>query len=309
MSSIITITLNPAIDKSTSIAVLAPDKKMKCTVPVFEPGGGGVNVARAIKKLGGHATAIYLAGGYSGKFFKQLLDREQIESNVIEIEEHTRENLIVLDKSINKQYRFGMPGPSIRETEWKQLLSWLENTHEPAFIIASGSVPAGVPADIFARIAEIAQKKRSKFVLDTSGEALRQGVNKGVYLLKPNLGELSFLAGKEWLKSTEVEEVAIELINKGKCEVIVVSMGEAGAMLLTRDVTKKIVPPAMERKSTVGAGDSMLAGIVLRLSQGKSITEAARFGVASGTAATMNPGTELCRKEDAEMIYEKINLS
>ena len=303
MSSIITITLNPAIDKSTSINVMVPEKKMKCTAPLFEPGGGGVNVARAIKKLGGNATAIYLAGGYTGKFFTQLLDKEKIESEVIEIAQHTRENLIVLDNSSNLQYRFGMPGPVIAENEWKQLLNTIEKINDAHFIVASGSVPEGVPLDIFARIASIAKRKNAKFIADTSGEALQYAANEGVYLLKPNLGELSSLAGKEELNIEMVDKVAKAVIAKGQCEAMVVSMGAAGAMLVTKEDSQQITPPAVIRKSTVGAGDSMVAGIVLSLLKGKTLHEAVQYGVACGTAATMNWGTELCRQEDVEKIY------
>ena len=172
MPAIITITLNPAIDKSTTVPVLVPEKKMRCSPPVFEPGGGGINVARAIKKLGGNATAIYFAGGYTGRFFTELLSKEGVESLIIETAKHTRENLIVVDNAANLQYRFGMPGPVIEAQEWRQLLRSVEKINDASFIIASGSVPAGVPLDIFARIAVIAKKIKAKFILDTSGEAL-----------------------------------------------------------------------------------------------------------------------------------------
>lgn len=308
MSSIITITFNPAIDKSTTVPSLVPEKKMKCTTPVFEPGGGGINVARAIKKLGGNATAIYLAGGYTGHFFTQLLDRERIESVAVNTKMHTRENLIVVDQSSNMQYRFGMPGPTIEEHEWKAMLDTIEKMEDATYIVASGSVPAGVPLDIFGRIAAIAKKKNAKFIADTSGEALRFAVKEGVYLLKPNLGELSSLAGKEEININMIGSVANELISKGSCEVLVVSMGAAGAMLVTAEDSYHITAPAVKRKSTVGAGDSMVAGIVLSLANGKQVLDAVKYGVACGTAATQNPGTELCRKEDADHLFHLVHL-
>lgn len=308
MPSIITITFNPANDKSTTITSLFPERKMKCTPPVFEPGGGGINVARAIKKLGGRVTAIYLAGGYSGKFLTQLLESDEIPSIVIETRQHTRENMIVLDTSTNLQYRFGMPGPTIYENEWQQILTEIEKINDAEFIVASGSLPDGVPTNIFARIADIAKRKNAKFIVDTSGEALKDAVNEGVYLLKPNLGELSLLAGKEDLNGNEVIKVARDLINKGRCEIIVVSMGAAGAMLITKNETQQIIPPLVKRNSTVGAGDSMLAGIVLSLSRQKSLLEAVQYGVACGTAATLNSGTQLCKLEDVEKLFAEIIL-
>lgn len=306
MPKIITITLNPAIDKSTSVPVLVPEKKMKCTLPVFEPGGGGINVARAIKKLGGNATAMYLAGGYTGKFFTQLLDRENIDSIVIEMANHTRENLIVLNSTANLQYRFGMPGPLVEEVEWKKLLDTLEKINGIDFIVASGSLPPGVPVDIYARIASVAKRKGTKCVVDTSGEALQLAAEEGVYLLKPNLGELSSLVGSEEISTGMVDDVAATLIENGRSEVVLVSMGAAGAMLVTKQTVKQLSAPVVKRISTVGAGDSMVAGIIMGLSKGFSILESAKYGVASGTAATINPGTELCRLEDVERLYPLI---
>ena len=306
MSAIITVTFNPAIDKSTSVPVLIPEKKLNCALPVYEPGGGGINVARAIKKLGREATAVYLAGGYSGKTFTQLLTDELVDSIVTETRESTRENLIVLETASNQQYRFGMPGPTIRELEWQDCLKSIENTMEVGYIVASGSLPQGIPTDIFARIAFIARKKNARLIVDTSGEALKEAVAAGVYLIKPNLGELSMLLGKEELNIELVDDAAKEVIEKGNCEVVVVSMGPAGAMLVTKELVLQIMPPAVKRKSTVGAGDSMVAGIALSLTRNKSLTEAVQYGVACGTAATMNPGTELCRKEDAEHLYKLI---
>ena len=306
MPKIITITLNPAIDKSTSVPVLVPEKKMKCTLPVFEPGGGGINVARAIKKLGGNATALYLAGGYTGKFFTQLLDRENIDSIVIEMANHTRENLIVLNSTANLQYRFGMPGPLVEDVEWKKLLDTLEKINGIDFIVASGSLPPGVTDDIYARIASVAKRKGTKCVVDTSGEALQLAAEEGVYLLKPNLGELSSLVGSEEISTGMVDDVAATLIENGRSEVVLVSMGAAGAMLVTKQTVKQLSAPVVKRISTVGAGDSMVAGIIMGLSKGFSILESAKYGVASGTAATINPGTELCRLEDVERLYPLI---
>lgn len=309
MSKIVTITFSPCIDKSTSVPFVFPEKKLRCTVPKLEPGGGGINVARAIKKLGGEAIAIFPSGGYTGKFFNHLLEKENIPAVIIETNNETRENIIVLDESTNNQYRFGMPGTELSEYEWKQCLWAVEKINDIEFIIASGSLPPGVPLDIYARLAKIAKYNKSKFIVDTSGEALKQAVDEGVYLLKPSLRELCILVGKKELEYAEIQDVARGIIAKGKCEVIVVSMGEKGAMLVTKDIVEIISPPTVIRKSTVGAGDSMVGGIVFFLSKGKSLVEAVQYSVACGTAATMNPGTELCRKEDADRLFALIETN
>ena len=302
MGKIVTITFNPSIDKSTTIPHLLPEKKLRCTEPVFEPGGGGLNVSRAIKKIGGQSTAIYTAGGHTGKFLENLVAAEGVLSIAVPVEDYTRENLIVVDKSANQQYRFGMPGPELKEKEWQECLHILDREDAVEFIVASGSLPPGVPLDIYGRIAAIAHKKGAKLIVDTSGEALKHAVNEGVYLLKPNLGELSTLAGKEEIHAEAVDDVAREVIASGKCEVIVVSMGPSGAILVTRDEVYQAVPPATKQRSTVGAGDSMVAGLVHCLASGGGLQEALLMGVACGTAATMNPGTELCRKEDVDRL-------
>lgn len=306
MAKILTVTFNPVIDKSTTIPALIAEKKLRCSAPNFEPGGGGINVARAIRKLGGEATALYLAGGYSGVFLNELLKREGVATRPLEISRHTRENLIVLDCSTNQQYRFGMPGPEIEEAEWQACLQAIESEEGVEYIVASGSLPAGVPTDVYARIAAIARRKGARLVVDTSGEALQQAAREGVYLLKPNLSELSSLVGKEEIHAELVDDVAREIINKGECEIVLTSLGPMGAMLVTRDEVVTITPPVVKKRSTVGAGDSMVAGMVLSLSRGQPVAEAAKYGVASGTAATMNPGTELCRLEDVEKLYKLI---
>ena len=164
MSRIVTITFNPCIDKSTTIENLAPEKKLRCTLPKFEPGGGGLNVARAIKKLGGDALAIFPAGGYSGKFLQKLVQQEEIDHKVVEIRNHTRENLIVLDNSSGQQYRFGMPGPEIYQNEWKECLQLLEDEKDVSYIVASGSLAKGIPLNIYAQIATIAKQKNARLV-------------------------------------------------------------------------------------------------------------------------------------------------
>jgi 6-phosphofructokinase 2 len=303
MPSVVTITFSPCIDKSTTVPSLIPEKKLKCTVPCLEPGGGGINVARALIKLGGQATAIFPSGGYTGKYFNHLLETENVPSVIIESRHETRENIIVLDEFTNNQYRFGMPGTPLSKQEWMRCLHAVEEIRDTGFIVASGSLPPGVPLDIYARLARIAKNKNAKFIIDTSGKALKEAADEGVYLLKPNLGELSVLAGTGVIEPAAVKEIAQGIIAGGKAEVMVVSMGGMGALLVTRDLTQMISAPPVIKRSTVGAGDSMVAGILFYLSQGKSIQEAACYGVACGTAATMNPGTQLCSKKDADDIY------
>jgi 6-phosphofructokinase 2 len=306
MASIITITFSPSIDKSTSVKSLIPEKKLKCSYPKQEPGGGGINVARVISKLGGDVKAVFPSGGYTGIFFNHLLEKENVPFAIVETKNETRENFVIFDESTGKQYRFGMPSNSLLENEWKECLCIIEKLRNIDFIVASGSLPPGVPHDIYAQLAKIAKNNKAKFIVDTSGEALKQAVDEGVYLLKPNIEELGLLVGIENLTIADAKRTAKELILKKNCEIIVVSLGSEGAMLVTKSRTYIVKPPKVEVKSTVGAGDSMVAGIVFSLSNGKNLKESLQYGVACGTATTMNKGTELCKKEDVEKLFKLI---
>jgi 6-phosphofructokinase 2 len=302
MSLIITLTINPAVDKSSRVEHIVPEKKLGCEAPKYEPGGGGINVSRALKRLGTDSTAIFPAAGRTGLRLQDLLKQEGIAQRAVETRNETRENFSVVDISSNQQYRFGMPGPELYPVEAAQFLPLIRGMN-PQWLVMSGSLATGLADDFFAEIAHELRKQGTRIILDTSGEALKNTVDAGVYLLKPNLGELSQLVGAESLDMESVAHAARELIGKGKCEIVVVSMGAAGAYLVTKDLTEHVATPTVKKASTVGAGDSMVAGMVHQLAKGASLPEVVRMGVACGTAATMNPGTELFKPEDAERLF------
>jgi 6-phosphofructokinase 2 len=306
MSKIITLTFSPSIDKSTTVEAMLPEKKMRCKTVRSEPGGGGINVARVINRLGGDVTAIFPSGGYTGMFFNYLLDNEKVPFTSIASKNETKENFVVLDEKTNKEFRFGMPSNELFEAEWKKCLTEIENHKEIDFIIASGSLPPEIPLDIYAKLSEIAKSFQAKFIVDTSSEALKRTVDKGVYLIKPNLEELGTLLGIKDLKIEEVEAAAKELIEKKYSQIVVVSLGANGAMLITKDETHTIKPPKVTVKSTVGAGDSMVAGIVFGLSNNLSLNNCLQYGIACGTATTMNSGSALCEKKDVDKLLQLI---
>jgi 6-phosphofructokinase 2 len=306
MPSIVTVTFSPSIDKSFMVSEMVPDKKLRASDPILDPGGGGINVARAIKVLGGEATAVFPSGGYTGKQFNHLLKDEGVPVMIIESSNETRENIVVVDQSKNLQYRFGMPGTELKEEEWKGILYAIDAMADIKYLVCSGSLPPGVPKDIYAQLAVMAKRKGAKCIVDTTGRPLKIAIEAGLYLIKPNLGELSAFAGRDYLSVDDAKEIALGIVSSGHCEAVVVSMGADGAMLVTEDACEIFSSPKVEKKSTVGAGDSMVAGIVYSLSLNKNIQEAVRYGVACGTAATMNPGTELCRKEDIESLMAKV---
>ncbi|HWV64587.1 1-phosphofructokinase family hexose kinase, partial [Chitinophaga sp.] len=254
----------------------------------------------------GEADALYLGGGHSGKFFESLLRAEGVPGTLVPIAGHTRENLIITDSSSGAQYRLNMPGPAVDTYEWQHLLEIIRQTEGIDYLVASGSLSPGIPPDIFASFSAIAAIKGARFIVDTSGQALKEALREGAYLIKPNVRELASFVGASTLSTNEIADAAKKIISSHRSQVVVVSMGEAGAMLVTAGLSVKIPAPVVRRVSTVGAGDSMLAGIVYSLNAGKDILEAVRFGVACGTAATLSPGTALCKKADALVLFEEI---
>ncbi|SHF29915.1 6-phosphofructokinase 2 [Arenibacter palladensis] len=304
---IVTLTLNPVIDKSVSVAGISPNTKLRCTSPTYDAGGGGINVSRALKKLGKESLCMYLAGGPTGEHLHQILDKAGINQLVVPIKGWTRDNLAVTDTTTNLQYRFGVPGPQVAKEEWETLLIELEkNLEEGDYLVASGKLPPGMPDDFYVLVAEIAKSKKVRFILDTSGEALIKATKSKVFMLKPNLGELSTLCGVTSISAMELEPLAKKFLEEHDCEILVVSLGPKGALLATKDLIEHIPAPTVLQKSTIGAGDSMVAGMVVSLLKGKTYSEMVKYGVACGTAATMHEGTQLCNKDDAENLYKWI---
>ncbi|MCQ6958746.1 1-phosphofructokinase family hexose kinase [Mucilaginibacter aquariorum] len=303
MPEIITVTLNPALDVSTSVDTLLPSRKLKCADPVNEPGGGGINVARAIKNLGGKALALYLSGGDSGREIGRSLNRKMIDTLEVPIKGITRQNLVVADRATDKQYLFVMPGVRLNKAECRDCLQAIDQLNGFKFLVLSGSLPKGCPPDMIKKLALLARRKKAKFIVDSSGEVLQQAAQAGAFLIKPNLKELGFMTGRPGLDAGKAAAAAHDFLINSRCEAIVVSLGGQGALLVTKEYSLEVPAPAVEVLSTVGAGDSLLAGIVFKLLQNKSLAEAVKYGVACGTAATLQPGTQLCRKADADRLF------
>jgi 6-phosphofructokinase 2 len=275
---------------------------------VIEAGGGGINVSKAIRKLSGESLTIFPSGGINGTILENYLGKMEIQYKTIAINQETRENLTVMETGSNTQYRFVMPGASVSEKVAPRCFEIIRNLNPKAtIIVGSGSLPPGVPENFYADLAVLSRQLGAKFIVDTSGDPLKLAADAGVYMLKPNLSELSTLVGKEHLELNEVDDAAMEIIRKKNCEVMVVSLGPSGALLVTRAGYEHVPSPSVKKKSTVGAGDSMVAGMVWMLSAGKSLKEMVRFGVACGTAATMNAGTQLFRVDDVQKLYSWIN--
>ena len=306
MTEIVTLTINPALDVSTSVRKMMPFSKMRCAPAHRDPGGGGINVARVLKRLGIDATAIYPAGGATGQLLADLVEREGVRSIVIPALNDTREDLTIFDETTREQFRLVFPGAPLSDVEWQECLGSLARiAPPPVFVIASGSLPAGVPLDFFGRVAQ-ASKALSKVIVDTSGPFLKPALEAGAYLIKPNLREFQELAGIASTDDAALIEAGRRLFERYRIEIIAISMGPEGALLVTRDTALRANGFPIEPISVSGAGDSFLGAMIWSLANDSSLDRALRYGVAGGSAALLNPGTELCRPEEVHRLAAEV---
>jgi 6-phosphofructokinase 2 len=306
---IVTLTINPAVDMSTSVKKMLPFTKMRCAQAHRDPGGGGINVARVLNRLGAEATAIYPSGGATGQSLAALVERENVRSIVIPVSNETREDITIFDETTRQQFRLVFPGAELSEFEWQQCLEAMARiTSESSFVIASGSLPAGVPADFYSKVAQ-ASKGQGKTIVDTSGAFLRPAIEAGVYLIKPNLREFQELAGITSADEATLVEAGRRLFDRYRIEVIALSMGSDGALLMTRDLVLRANGLPIEPVSVSGAGDSFLGAMVWSLANDGNLDTALRYGVAGGSAALLNPGTELCRADDVHRLASSVIVS
>lgn len=305
-AQVVTVTLNPAIDETGEVDALIPERKLDVKELRHYPGGGGVNVARAVSRLGGRALALWSHHGETSELLGRLLDEEGVPWRPVPVQNAIRENFIVRDRATGQHYRFNMPGPYLSGADqeaWKHALESLSPT--PDFLVVSGSLPPDTPLSWFADLIQAAPI-RTRVVVDTKRAALSSAIAQGIFLIKPNIHELEEISETPLDDEESIRRAALRLIHQGHVQVVLVSMGRGGALLVTSEDTLCISAPAVPFRSKVGAGDSMVAGVVTALARGWPVVEAARFGVAAGSAAVMTAGTELCNREDAERIYRHL---
>ncbi len=303
---IVTLTMNPALDKSASTHHVTPEDKLRCHALRLDPGGGGLNVARAIHQLGGMSTPLYVAGGMNGQVLQKLLQAHNLPEHCIAIAGETRESFTVFEETTTRQYRFNLPGPTLTEAEWQSALEAVARLNpRPDYVVASGSLPPGVPENFYVLLAERVAEWGPRLIIDTSGVPLQKLVEEcaPVYMIKPNHGELAALVEQELEDDETIVAAAHELLKRCPIEVLVVSLGAGGILLITNDQTIFMRAPIVPIRSKIGAGDSTVAGITLGLVRELPLLEAVRFGVAAGAAAVMTAGTDLCRRQDTERLF------
>lgn len=305
MSPIVTLTLNPSLDISVSTPRLEHTDKVRCAEPRFDPGGGGINVARVAGRLGLDVVAVFPSGGPAGETVQALLEKEPVSAEVMPIAGWTRQSIVINEGTTGLQYRLVFPGPQLTSEEQSRLLKRLRVAVKPSsFLVISGSTPPGIDRCFFDELRDICRRSGTRLFVDTSGEGLQATAGEGVYLIKPNRKELGMAVKAELQNEQDELDAARTLISENWADVIVASLGDRGALYVTAGGEEQRIPPIpVQASSAVGAGDSMLAGIVFGLARGLSLEESVRLGVAAGAAALITPGSELARPKDIERLY------
>jgi len=298
---IVTLTLNPAIDVSSDAETVVHTRKVRTTNERMEPGGGGINVARVLKQLGADVRAIFLGGGVTGRVLDDLLVRAGIERRMIEIADDTRLSLTVVETSTGNEYRFVPEGPKVTQAEAAAALE-VASSAECDYLVASGSLPPGIGEDFYVRLCQAVSARGARFVVDTSGDALRAVLEAGgAFLVKPSRGEFEEFVGRK-LTDAELASEAKELVRSGKAENVAITLGRDGAILAARDGVRVSAALPVKACSAVGAGDSFLAGMVYGFATGRSAHVAFRAGLAAGAAAVLSCGSDLAKPEDLERL-------
>ena len=305
---IATVTLNPALDQHVEVDNLVLDDTNRWVSFKRQPGGKGINVSRVLRELGGDTVAYGFIGGHAGDDIERLLKEEGVHTDFTRIKTEIRSNFIITDLKTHRQTRISAPGPRVTPGEFKKLLDRITGLKpRPQYIIFAGSVPPGVPYYIYRELIDRMKVLGIRTVLDAADMWLIEGIHARPDIIKPNVREAQTLLGVE-LKTEEDIICAVKTIVGMGVGIAAISRGPDGMIIADGNVILKVVPPQVEVMSTVGAGDSTVAGLVFKLSEGGSLEEASRLAVAAGTAATLTPGTELCHKEDVERLLPLVKV-
>lgn len=305
---IYTVTLNPALDRTVAIKQLLEDDTNRILSEHYYAGGKGIDVSRVIRELGGQSIALGLVGGYDGLHLEGLLINAGVMTDFTKISGETRINIIIKEQATGRQLAISATGPDVSATEIGQFYQHVVQAQPMDYLVLSGSLPRGVTHNLYGQLILAGRKKGSFVVLDTDGTALKESVNYQPTCIKPNTHELSRLVGRELMAEGEIIRACEEVHQKG-ISYVLVSRGKEGLILSTGEQRIKAVAPHVKVDSTVGAGDSAVAGFVMAHSQGKDLVECVRLACAAGTATAQTPGTELCHRLEVERILPLVKLS
>ncbi len=305
---ITTVTINPSLDENIIVHGLMVDETNRWTSLRRYAGGKGINVSRAIREMGGRTMAYGFIGGPDGRTVEILLDEGGVPFSFTPIEQETRTNFIITDTKTSRQTSIDAPGPHISRKELERFHRKIREMYpKPALMIVGGSVPPGVPVDIYYDIISEANSHGIRCILDSGEQWLEEGIKAKPFLIKPNIREARELLKVELSTEEAIIKAALSLVEVG-IEVIVISRGRDGIIAATKGKILKAVAPPVKIRSAVGAGDCTIAGLALKLANKGSLIEACRLAVAMGTAAVLTPGTELCHRADVETLLPQVKV-
>ena len=308
---ILTLTLNPALDMSCDVPSLVPDQKLRCTEPMLDPGGGGLNVSRAIAILGGESLALVALGGLTGDRLAGLIRKESVPFLALTAPGETRQSLTVTALDTGQQYRFMLPGPIWSDADQQRVFLLLRASARAGAIgVISGSQPPGVPVDFPARLAR--SMPGLNVVLDTSGAALHEAVANpipGLYVLRMDGEEAEEMAGYSLQSRGHSADFAAGLVARGVAKRVVVARGSDGSVMAEAGRRFFVKAAKVAVKSKVGAGDSFVAGFVLALARGHDSAAALSHGAAAASAAVMTDATQLCKPDDVGRLLAECVVS
>ena len=310
MRDIVTITVNPALDLSTEAPAVIPDRKLRCATMAVHPGGGGVNVSRAIRNLAGHSTALIALGGPTGDRVAALLAEEGLDTRGLDVNHPTRESISVRDRATGLQYRFMMPGPTWSTDDCARArAALLDAVTAGALVVPSGSTPPGLPETFFLDLAPDIAARGGAMILDTSGAALSRaaGARAGLAVLRMDLAEAQDLSGRALPKIEDVAVLASELRDAGAAEIVMIAADAAGTVIVTRDWRGLTRPPLVVANSKIGGGDSFMGAFTLALARGDDPVTACAWGTAAAASAVEQSGTSLCQPEDTARYVGEVS--
>lgn len=305
---IYTITLNPALDRTIWIDRIRDDVSNRIIDERRYAGGKSIDVSKVLKNFGVDNIALGFVGGFAGRELEGRLLNDGIQTDFVRVSGETRTNIIIHEKETGRQLAFNALGPEIRPSELMQLVEQIEILPCPDVVTIGGSLPPGVSPEIYRKIITLVGRCRSRVVLDVDGPGLLSGIKAHPNIIKPNIHELSELVGHELKEMDEIVEAARE-INQGGVEVVLVSMGAKGILLVAKGAEYVAIPPEVKVENTIGAGDSAVAGFVYGLVNGKDLRESLVFAAAAGTATTLRLGTALSQKEDFLNLVPQVKLN